>query len=465
VIFIRGGAELIALAASALAAVIVIRDVGPGIAGSLALTTTLLYLAAVVVGGGMPSLGAQLVATSPQLSRPTFRKAFLVRFGYATAWFVVMESILAVTTLEEPLHQLLVWTAPGAFLVALRNEWFLVGRGAVGAVALVRAISALVGLAVAFLVVQGSVQVAGLVVYVLSALAVAAIASTCLALMRLGPKTGAAGSDDLSSLRSFARSGFHYLKADAAIFVNNNSDRLFLYAFGGAAVTGLYDAAYKLIQPFAAISSVVGDSMFLSLAQIGYGIDHHVTFRRFVDWMFVATVPVGFVTLGFGDSLVEAVYGVPFHDAGPLLAILGWVVTVGYLSGVLAIPFSAWHAPRAYGNSVLAGGLANLALNISLIPAFLGIGAALATVGARLAVVLAAIRPFRNLSDYPVLTDFSEYCLASGAALAVAAGSTALFDAPWFVGLTLFGAAYAPLVFVLRFRPAARSRRRLPGNS
>jgi len=464
VIFVRGGAEVIALAASALAAVIIIRDVGPAIAGALAFTTTMLYLAAVVVGGGMPSLGAQLIATAPGSSRPVFRKAFLIRFGYAAAWVVAVEIILSIVDPDEPLRQLLAWTAPGAFLVALRNEWFLVGRGAVGPVALVRAVSALVGLAVALLVVQGSIQIGGLVVYVLSAPAVAAVASTFLALRRLGPEIEV-GSDAGSGLRSFAASGFHYLKADAAIFVNNNADRLFLYAFGGAAVTGVYDAAYKLIQPFAAISSVVGDSMFLSLARIGHGKDHQVMFRRFVDWMFVATIPVGFVTFGFGDSLVEAVYGARFHDAAPLLVILGWVVTVGYLSGVLVIPFSAWHAPRAYGNSVLAGGVANLGLNVGLIPTFLGVGAAVATVGAKVAVVLAAVRPFRKLSDYPVMIDFGEYCLASAVALGVAHGLQLVIGAPWFVGLTAFGAAYGLLVGILRFRPGARSDRRRQGNS
>jgi O-antigen/teichoic acid export membrane protein len=456
VIIVRGVAELIALAATALAAVVVIREVGPATAGVLAFTTTILYLAAVVVGGGIGSLGAQLVAASPEVSRPVFRQALRLRMAYATVWVVLVESAVLLMPLPGGLRDLLAWTAPGGFLVAFRNEWFLVGRGAVGAAAGVRMVSALGALGAALTVVHGQAVTVGLAAYVLATPVLAAAVSTGLAIRRLGPTIEPRPDADDRGWRSFATAGLAYLQADVSIFVSNNSDRVFLYAFGGAATTGIYDAAYKLIQPFAAISSVVGDSMFLALTRAGPRPGDQRTFRRFVDLMFVVAVPVGFVAFGFGRDLIELVYGTGFRDSGPLLGALGWVVTTGYLSGVLAIPFSAWHAPREYGNSVFAGSLTNIVLNVVLIPPFLGLGAALATVAAKLAVVIAAIGPFRARSEYPVLSDFVQYCVAAAVALIVSLSIERFLGLPWVVGLALFGAVYGSVLAAFRVRPRPR---------
>lgn len=448
----RAGAELVALAIAAVAAVLVVRAIGPFAAGELAIGATVFYLLTVLVNGGLPSAGAQEVASHPGGAGVAARQIAKLRLLYAVVILAVAEGLVAILPLAASLQVILAGTGLGVVVLVLKHEWLLVALGSVLAVAATRVVAAIATLLSAALIVAGATSPPYLVLFILAGPATAAITSTVLAWRRVRARRQVSTARTWP-LPSLARLGTHYARADLSIFAYNNSDRLFLYAFGGAAVVGLYDAAYKLIQPFSSIGVVVGDTMFLRLARAFERGDVGPLFRRYLDLMLVATVPVGFLFTVAGPGVVTLVYGEPFAAAGPLLALLGWVVTVGYLSGVLAIPFSAWRAPREYGNAITAGSIANLVLNVVLIPTLLAVGAAVATIGAKAVVVAAAIRPFRLRSHYPVFSDFARYCAASAVGLVVAwlAIRAGLGTVP---AVALFGAAYlVSLVVLLRARP------------
>jgi O-antigen/teichoic acid export membrane protein len=242
------------------------------------------------------------------------------------------------------------------------------------------------------------------------------------------------------------KAGRHYLMAELSNFVYGSSDRLFLFVLAGATTVGLYDAAYKLIQPFYAISSVAVDSMYRSLARSFGTCESNHVFRRWVDVMSVATIPVGFVTLAFAPALIDLVYGSQFRGAETYLALLGFVITFGYMAGIVTIPFTAWNAPAPYGQAVFAGGAANIVLNVMLIPSLGGIGAGLATLTAKVTVGLAGFRTFRRLTDYPVLRDFGWYLVVSAACVIFGLGLGVVTGVPTVVQLAAVAALYAALV-------------------
>jgi O-antigen/teichoic acid export membrane protein len=443
----RASAEIVALVATALATIMTVRTIGPAMAGNLAVTSTLFYAGTVIVGGGIPSFGAQRVALD-EAGGHFVRSALSARLVLALAWFGVVQLVVAILPFDAALAALIRSTTLGAFAIAAKHEWYLVGRGRVGMVSVVRASSALATVAVAVIFVRAEDTV-GLTLFVLAGPVLAAGLSSLFAGRLLVARPRLFDGPDIGIVDAL-RGGLHYLKADVSIFVYNNSDRPFVYLFGGAAAAGLYDAAYKLIQPFSAVSGVISDTMFRALATVPRaGRPHTILLRRYVDRMFVATIPVGFFTLGFGQQVVDLVYGHAFAGAGPLLGVLGWVVSAGYVSGVFAMPLAAWQAPREYGNSILAGSIANLLLNIALIPQLMGIGAALATVGAKLVVAAFALTPFRARSSYPVVRDLSAYGMASGVALLSGVGMMAALGNHG-VGPGVFVLVYLVVVLVVR---------------
>jgi O-antigen/teichoic acid export membrane protein len=254
----------------------------------------------------------------------------------------------------------------------------------------------------------------------------------------------------VSSIREYLSDGRHYLKADLSVFIYMSSDRLFLYVFSTPTVVGLYDAAYKVIQPFYSVSAVVGDAMFLQLTHAFAEGRLAPVFRRYIDLMCVATIPLGFLMTAYSPWLIGLLYGDRFAGASAYLAILGWVITFGYTSGVVVIPFLSWNRPREYGNAILSGSVVNLALNLALIPPFAGIGAAVATVAAKVAVTLAGIRYFWKATSYPVVRDFIVYFAISAVALAASLSAIALLRSPDVVGVLVFGGTYLALAAVTR---------------
>ena len=106
--------------------------------------------------------------------------------------------------------------------------------------------------------------------------------------------------------------------------------------------------------------------------------------------------------------------------------------------------------PREYGNAVLGGSVVNLVLNLALIPPMAGIGAAVATVAAKVAVTLAGIRYFWKATSYPVLRDFVVYFAISAVAFAASVSAIAVLRSADGVGVLVFGGTYLVLAAVTR---------------
>jgi O-antigen/teichoic acid export membrane protein len=236
----------------------------------------------------------------------------------------------------------------------------------------------------------------------------------------------------------------HFVVADLSVYLYTSSDRLILYAFATPTVVGLYDAAYRLIQPFYGIATVASDTYYSRLANRASPAASQL-FREYVDFMFFATIPLGFFTAAFAPLIVELVYGGDFAAADGYFAILGWAITFGFISGAAAFPFTVWNMPRQYNTTVTGGSVANLLLNLLLIPPLLGTGAALATVGGKVAATAIGVPLFRRASSYPIVRDvlvygaWSAIAFAAGVATMVAVGGTVPIAGPAVFALVYVG--------------------------
>ena len=450
-IVLRGGAEVTALVLGVVSSLWVSRAVGPTYFGYYAVTVTIVALGGLLINGGLSTAGSQRVANEPRGAGEVAWIVIVSRGLIAVVAVLGGLVVLAVAPIDPVLRdylrvELIVWA-----FIPLRSEWVLVAQGRLRAISVLRVAGSVATVLAAVLLVR-DVSDADRIAWIPVVGAVVSAAGSSVLVYRSSPFRRPADLPIAATIREYLGNGLHYLKSDVSMFIFTSSDRLFLYAFATPAVVGLYAAAYNVIQPFYMISAVVGDAMYLPLAR-AFGTDRlKPTFRRYVDLMCFATIPLGFFLLAFSSTVIAILYGSKYTGSSEYLAVLGWVITFGYTSGIAVIPFSAWNRPREYGNSTLFGGALNLGLNFALIPPFGGFGAAWATVAAKVAVTLAGIRYFRRATDYPLVRDFAEYLAISAAAFAVGVPATWVLPYPAASGIVVFGLVYVALVAVVRWR-------------
>lgn len=427
------------------------RAIGPTYFGYYAVMVTIVSLGGLVINAGLSGLGSQRVANDPSAAGEVLWIVTASRAILASVAVVGGLAVLALISVDSVLRGylqvgLIVWA-----LTPFSNAWVFVAQGRLRAISALRVGAALASVVATVLLVRDASDVER-VAWIPVIGALVTFGGSSLFARGWPPFRGPASVSHSATIRAYLRDGLHYLKSDASVFIFTRSDRLFLYAFATPTAVGLYAAAYSVIQPFYMIGTVVGDAMYLPLAQ-AFGTDRlRATFRRYVDLMCFATIPLGFFLLLFAPGVISVLYGEEYRGSSDYLAILGWVITFGYTSGVAVLPFSAWNRPSEYGNATAFGGAVNLVLNFALIPAYGGFGAAWATVAAKVAVTLAAIRYFRRAMNYPIIRDFAEYLGISLAAFAAGIGAARLLPYPTVTGIVVFGLVYVVLVALIRWR-------------
>jgi O-antigen/teichoic acid export membrane protein len=454
-ILLRGGAEVTALVLGVVSTLWVSRTVGPSFFGYYAVMVTIVAIGALLINAGLSTAGSQRIANDPTKAGEVAWVVTVSRAMIAVASILGGFVVLAVTPIDPVLRDYLRVGLVAWALLPFRSEWVLVAQGRLRALSALRVAGSVATVLAAILLVR-DLSDADRVAWIPVVGAIVSAAGSSVVAHRWSRFRRPVDVKVETAIRTYLHEGLHYLKSDASVFIFTSSDRLFLYVFATPTVVGLYEAAYRVIQPFYTISTVLGDAMYLPLAQ-AFGTDRlRSTFRRYVDLMCFATIPLGCFLLAFSPAVVSVLYGSRYAGASEYLTILGWVITFGYTSGIAVIPFSAWNRPREYGNSTALGGAVNIGLNFALIPPFKGAGAAWATVAAKIAVTIAGIRYFRRATDYPLVLDFAQYLAISAAALAAAVPVTWFLPFPAASGMFVFGLVYVVLVAVVRWRHYGR---------
>ena len=167
-------------------------------------------------------------------------------------------------------------------------------------------------------------------------------------------------------------------------------DMLLIPAVAGRAALGVYSVAYKLFEPALIVPGVVLAATFPLLARRGAGG---------ADAAGAVLAPTLGLLGGLGAAaaaglallagpIVGLLYGAPYAAAAPVLAALAPALLPLFLNYGLTHALIALDRTRAYAALMFAALVANLALNLALLPALGLLGAALAT-GATEVVVLA----------------------------------------------------------------------------
>lgn len=114
-------------------------------------------------------------------------------------------------------------------------------------------------------------------------------------------------------------------------------------------------------------------------------------FDKTVKYISFFAVPAAGGLALLGGPVVNVLFGPQYADAGIILVILAYFCFDAMVAGAVFNMFSAMKRPQTVAKIVAASSIANVALNLAMIPAMGVVGAALASIIVRVAAFIAAV--------------------------------------------------------------------------
>jgi O-antigen/teichoic acid export membrane protein len=458
-ITLRAVAEIIGLAVWGVSMIYISRVVGPEYVGFSATTSAVLLLVTRFADGGLTALASQRLARDDNRLETLLSLMMPPKLVCSLLLVACSLAVLQLITIDARLKYFLVISVSMVLFETMAPTWVFVALGRINVASIVRIGQSLVYASSIFFFIHGQDDWRYLpYITLINSASGFLMSSFFLGYFRLYAldQRVFSGGNYLESLWAQYLESFHFLKAELSSYVYTSSDRLILYYFTTPAVVGVYEAAYKVINPFYNINTVISPTMFRDLAQSFKQGKLPPVMARYTFFMCLLTIPLGFFLIYFAADVIQFLYGARFAESASSLAILGFVITFGFTSGILVIPFSAWNMSREYGNAIFWGNLLNMSLNFTLIPLWGAVGAALATLAAKLIVTMVGYRYFRRATAYNILKDFSWFFAASLLSL-LAMPLMAGVIANSFVLMGIYASVYALIVgfaYKVHFRQA-----------
>jgi len=255
-------------------------------------------------------------------------------------------------------------------------------------------------------------------------------------------------------IRPLMRFGAPLVMAGLAALVLNIGDRYVLKALLDPAAVGVYDWAARLggvinmlfVQSFQLAFGVIGLKA-LALREEGVAV-YRRTFRHFVIWTGWGVLGLSLFTLDFTSLIANKA---AYLAADQLVFPIG----LGFMAyGIYHIAVNVLYASgdtRHIARMVIVAALANVGLNVVLIPVLGSLGAALTTGAAYALLAILAVRRARR----HITVDYSWRTLAVVLGLVALLWSIGQLTQPWPPGLRVAARcgvvfAYLPLLYICR---------------
>jgi len=166
-----------------------------------------------------------------------------------------------------------------------------------------------------------------------------------------------------------------------AIMIYFRIDVVMLKMMQGAQAVGIYAAATRISEVWYVIPSAIVSSVTPAIMRARHNpVLYYARLRRLFSLMTFLALTIGSVLALCSRWIVHLLYSEPYSAASPVLAIHAWASVFVFL-GVAQAPwdFSENRLKLSFYRT-LAGAVANVLLNLVLIPRYAAAGAAVATV-------------------------------------------------------------------------------------
>lgn len=388
------GSAIIGYATTAFAA----RQLGPTATGEFFVALNLAAFLTLFAGPGTSVIAQREISRNPRLSTGI---STLVLFMQGVAVVVLYAISIIFFMLFSNVVDLHVWGIIGltALFTSFNVSWLLQARQVIGPQFLsFIAVDALLA-AIVYLTVRDPDDLLWYSALYTIAFAMKAAAAAVIS-VRLGLV-------DLNRVRLRIRGYRPFMAASlpmaislAAVLVYYNSDTLILNYFHGNLPTGQYAAAYSLMLILCApcFSMLRVHFGLLSAVRHGTELEKAESSEKFIRALCWVGAPLAAAAWSVAPILFPLLYGQEYEAAVAWFRILCLNVVFIYLSVGIANPLITWGYQGLHMKITVASAVLNLALNVALIPAWGGKGAAIATLIAEAIVCCTAIVMRRKLS-------------------------------------------------------------------
>jgi O-antigen/teichoic acid export membrane protein len=144
---------------------------------------------------------------------------------------------------------------------------------------------------------------------------------------------------------------------------------------------GMYSAALKLSEIWYIIPTIICNSFFPSIID-GKKISQKIYFRKFqrlFDILFLISLAIAIGVTIFSDQVIDILYGDQYSGAAIILTIHIWAAVFVFVGVGSTNFFIIENLQIKTFTRTALGAVANIILNLILIPKYLAIGAAVAT--------------------------------------------------------------------------------------
>ena len=205
----------------------------------------------------------------------------------------------------------------------------------------------------------------------------------------------------------------------------SSTDRMLLGYFGNPATSietvAIYSIATQLALTIMVFPGAFG-SIFLPVISRLAGKNDHATMRKVMRtsqrWILFITIPIALATMAFSGEMLSVFYGNDYRSGGAAMAIFILGLMVSTLIYPITLALAGMRLVRLELNVAIAAGVANVILNIMLIPGFGMEGAAFASAVAFLLSALMFERYGRQYLEYKTPREIYKLFIAGAIAFA-----------------------------------------------
>lgn len=445
----EAAARLIAFGAT----VYMARTLGASMYGVVVLATTILLYLSALTDGGVEALGIRDVAADPQ----ALAQALPSILGGRLIVGVVLISITAIAglaILPQPDGGILAAYVFTLGTVALSIRWIHLGFENPGYASMGRVLSEVTNASLIVVLVHGPADLASVPIAQVVGEGIGAIV-----LWRLLP----AGIRNLpftmraSVVRGMFRASWPLILNSLLGLAIFNSDFLFLRGFRDSAAVGLYAAAYTLVSFFLNLGAAYTMSLLPPMTRLR----HDATAARALYDRSMVQVLAGAIPIATGGFLIAGpviamVFGARYGESAAPLRILMLSIPAALIRNVAQSVLVGYGRQDQLLHTAIWATAINLLLNLTLIPVWGLIGAAVATLATEVIRTVLAVRYVDRLGIPMTSITIFRRVLAASAVMAVPVVLLARAPVPAIVaaGLVTY-AGTLTLVGGLRFRRGA----------
>lgn len=193
------------------------------------------------------------------------------------------------------------------------------------------------------------------------------------------------------NIKQHIRPVFLLFTTNVAISIYVNLDTIMIGLIAGDIEVGYYNAAIKINRILLQVVTALG---IVLLPRLAYLVNNNLieefgrTSRKAIHFVLLVSIPLVFYFAFFANDVIHIIGGNSFTPSIIILQIIMPVITIAGLSNITGIQMLVpLNQEKKLMYSVILGALANIVLNIFLIPSYGALGASIATVIAELIVL------------------------------------------------------------------------------